>query len=248
MRILLVDDDANLRTLLRTTFEVSTSTSPRADGSGRAERREGFEPDVLVLDVSMPGMKPGSRSAPTAQGRPRERRARHPALDRSRWNRGGLGRGRGGRLPPQAVQSLELLAAVEGLAGKKYRGSFPVGAKRRPESSCSSTHETCATSSRSRRGSGRCCRAPAARTVWRSPRRVQGHGHARPFAARAAIRGRARARSRARAARGSEHRVRLPAPRRREDRDPDRILQKPEPLSPAEQRLMRTHTISASRC
>jgi response regulator RpfG family c-di-GMP phosphodiesterase len=54
---LLVDDDAGLRTLLRTTFEVFDIEVEEADSAiaavGRIEDRR---PDVVVLDVHMPGM------------------------------------------------------------------------------------------------------------------------------------------------------------------------------------------------
>ena len=56
MRILLVDDDPALRTLLRTTFEVAdvdVSEAADADAARRAIRRH--RPSVVVLDVNMPG-------------------------------------------------------------------------------------------------------------------------------------------------------------------------------------------------
>ena len=57
MRILLVDDDAALRTLLRTTFEVFDIDVEEAGDAAEAGRLvRAFAPDVLVLDVRMPGM------------------------------------------------------------------------------------------------------------------------------------------------------------------------------------------------
>jgi response regulator RpfG family c-di-GMP phosphodiesterase len=57
MRVLLVDDDANLRTLLRTTFEVFDIGVEEAASAAAAEHAVAeFEPDVVVLDVRMPGM------------------------------------------------------------------------------------------------------------------------------------------------------------------------------------------------
>src|SRR5688500_14166695 len=57
MRILLVDDDAALRTLLRTTFEVFDIDVEEAESAVAAQTvLKSFEPDVVVLDVGMPGM------------------------------------------------------------------------------------------------------------------------------------------------------------------------------------------------
>jgi len=56
MRILLVDDDAGLRALLRTTFEavdVELEEADNAPAATEAVRRH--RPDVVVLDVRMPG-------------------------------------------------------------------------------------------------------------------------------------------------------------------------------------------------
>ena len=56
MRILLVDDDPALRTLLRTTFEVADVDVVEADGADAARRSiRAARPDVIVLDVNMPG-------------------------------------------------------------------------------------------------------------------------------------------------------------------------------------------------
>ena len=55
MRILLVDDDPALRTLVRTTFEVADVVVVEADGADAARRRiRSARPDVIVLDVNMP--------------------------------------------------------------------------------------------------------------------------------------------------------------------------------------------------
>ena len=56
MRILLVDDDPALRTLLRTTFEVADVDVVEAHSADAARRRiRAARPDVIVLDVNMPG-------------------------------------------------------------------------------------------------------------------------------------------------------------------------------------------------
>jgi len=57
LRILLVDDDPGLRTLLRTTFEVADIEVDEAENAAVALRRISLQrPDVIVLDVRMPGM------------------------------------------------------------------------------------------------------------------------------------------------------------------------------------------------
>ena len=57
MRLLLVDDDAGLRELLRTTFEDVDVSVDEAESAAEAEERIGSaRPDVIVLDVGMPGM------------------------------------------------------------------------------------------------------------------------------------------------------------------------------------------------
>jgi response regulator RpfG family c-di-GMP phosphodiesterase len=57
VRLLLVDDDYGLRTLLRTTFEVFDIEVDEADSAPVAlERIAERRPDVVVLDVHMPGM------------------------------------------------------------------------------------------------------------------------------------------------------------------------------------------------
>src|SRR5919199_3319586 len=57
LRILLVDDDPALRTLLRTTFEVADVDVDEADSAAAARARiAAASPSVIVLDVRMPGM------------------------------------------------------------------------------------------------------------------------------------------------------------------------------------------------
>jgi response regulator RpfG family c-di-GMP phosphodiesterase len=56
LRILLVDDDPALRTLLRTTFEVADVTVVEAEDAVAARRKiRRSRPDVIVLDINMPG-------------------------------------------------------------------------------------------------------------------------------------------------------------------------------------------------
>jgi putative two-component system response regulator len=56
LRILLVDDDPALRTLLRTTFEVADVAVVEAESADVARRKiRASRPDVILLDVNMPG-------------------------------------------------------------------------------------------------------------------------------------------------------------------------------------------------
>ena len=56
MRILLVDDDADLRALLPTTFEaVDVELEEADDAPAATEAVRRHRPDVVVLDVGMPG-------------------------------------------------------------------------------------------------------------------------------------------------------------------------------------------------
>jgi response regulator RpfG family c-di-GMP phosphodiesterase len=57
LRILVVDDDPNLRGLLRVTFDTAEVEIEDVDSAAAAaERIAGSAPDVVVLDVSMPGL------------------------------------------------------------------------------------------------------------------------------------------------------------------------------------------------
>jgi response regulator RpfG family c-di-GMP phosphodiesterase len=57
LRILLVDDDPALRVLLRTTFEVADVDVSEAESAAAAAAQIARQPpDVIVLDVRMPGM------------------------------------------------------------------------------------------------------------------------------------------------------------------------------------------------
>jgi len=56
LRLLVVDDDPNLRALLRTSFEIADIEVDEADSASSAATKIGSRhPDVIVLDVAMPG-------------------------------------------------------------------------------------------------------------------------------------------------------------------------------------------------
>ena len=57
MRLLLVDDDAGFRELLRTTFEdVQVEVDEAASAAEAESRISALRPDVIVLDVGLPGL------------------------------------------------------------------------------------------------------------------------------------------------------------------------------------------------
>jgi putative nucleotidyltransferase with HDIG domain len=71
LRILVVDDDERLRVLLRTTFElVETVVEEVADAEAAREVIARRAPDVIVLDVGLPGMD-GVAFARELKGNPR---------------------------------------------------------------------------------------------------------------------------------------------------------------------------------
>jgi len=73
VRILLVDDDAGLRALLRTTFEaVDVELDEAANAAAAAAVLERRRPDVIVLDVRMPGMD-GFEFCRAVKGDPKRR-------------------------------------------------------------------------------------------------------------------------------------------------------------------------------
>ena len=68
-RVLYVEDDADIRTIALLALETVGSLQVRACASGAEaiEAARGFEPDLLLLDVMMPGM-----DGPTTLARLRE--------------------------------------------------------------------------------------------------------------------------------------------------------------------------------
>jgi response regulator RpfG family c-di-GMP phosphodiesterase len=121
MRVLLVDDDAALRTLLRTTFEVFDIDVDEAEDARAAERAiAGSPPDVVVLDVRMPGMD-GLEFCRRLKG---DRATAGIAVVMLSGSDGGTVEAAGGAGADAALRKpfspLELLAVVEQLAGSRY--------------------------------------------------------------------------------------------------------------------------------
>jgi response regulator RpfG family c-di-GMP phosphodiesterase len=134
VRLLLVDDDAGLRALLRTTFEVVDIEVEEAESAAAAaERIAETRPDVIVLDVIMPGVDglefcrrlkkdPATRGIPVVllTGSEGGTRVASDAAGADAFVR-------------KPFSPLELLAVVERLAGGLYGVPFRVGKQRDPE-------------------------------------------------------------------------------------------------------------------
>jgi response regulator RpfG family c-di-GMP phosphodiesterase len=125
MRILLVDDDAALRMLLRTTFEVFDIDVEEAENAAAADRAvRAFEPDVLVLDVRMPGMD-GLEFCRQLRAEPANDGLGVVLLTGSEGGSEEEAQAAGAdTLLRKPFSPLELLAAVERLAGKGYGVPF----------------------------------------------------------------------------------------------------------------------------
>jgi response regulator RpfG family c-di-GMP phosphodiesterase len=125
MRVLLVDDDAALRTLLRTTFEVFDIDVEEAENAATADRAiRTFEPDVLVLDVRMPGMD-GLEFCRRLKAEPANDGLGVVLLTGSDGGSEEAAEAAGAdTLLRKPFSPLELLAAVERLAGMRYGVPF----------------------------------------------------------------------------------------------------------------------------
>jgi cyclic di-GMP phosphodiesterase len=134
LRLLLVDDDPGLRALARETFEAVDVTFDEADHAHAARRAiEAVPPDVIVLDVGMPGMD-GFQFCRELKGDERTRDIPVVLLT-------GIDGGTEEEALAQGVDAymrkpfspLELLAVVERLAGGLHGIPFRAANKRAPE-------------------------------------------------------------------------------------------------------------------
>jgi response regulator RpfG family c-di-GMP phosphodiesterase len=134
LRLLLVDDDAALRALVRTTFEVVDLEVEEAEDAREARRRiAARRPDVIVLDVLMPG-ESGLDLCRSLKSDPAT--SSIPIVLLSGSDGGSLvasdaaGADAYIRKP---FSPLELLAVVERLAGGLYGVPFRAGKNKDPE-------------------------------------------------------------------------------------------------------------------
>ena len=134
MRVLLVDDDANLRALLRTTFDVFDIDVQEA-GSAREARPliNGTSPDVIVLDVMMPDLD-GIEFCRQLKTDPETREIGVVLLSGSEGGARVAADAAGAEaFVPKPFSPLELLAVVERLAGGLYGVPFRATRKRGTE-------------------------------------------------------------------------------------------------------------------
>ena len=123
MRLLVVDDDASFRALLRTTFElVDVEVEEAEDAAGAAVAVCTGHPDVIVLDVQMPGMD-GLAFCRKLKNDPATRDIAVVLLsgsDNANDSAAKLASADGFLRKP--FSPLELLGTVERLAGNGFRG------------------------------------------------------------------------------------------------------------------------------
>ena len=122
LRVLVVEDDQNMRALLRTTFEIADIEVHEAGDAATATRLVAeIRPHIVVLDVGLPGID-GLELCRRLRAAPETRRSASPAdrqRDRPR-------RGRGGRRERAPAQALQPARAARG------RRALRAGDGRRP--------------------------------------------------------------------------------------------------------------------
>ena len=136
LRILLVDDDPALRTLLRTTFEVADVGVVEAESAEAARRQvQRARPSVIVLDVNMPG-KSGLELCRELKDDPSTRDIPIVLLTGSAGGTTAAAKQVGAdAFVAKPFSPLELLAVAERLAGGLYGVPFRATKKhaKRPE-------------------------------------------------------------------------------------------------------------------
>ena len=134
MRILLVDDDAGLRALLKTTLEVVDVEVDEAESAAAAAAAIAAKrPDVVVLDVRMPGMN-GIAFCRELKADPKTKDIRVVLLTGSLLDVEGAARKAGAdAFLSKPFSPLELLAVVERLAGGRYGVPFRTSDAQAPE-------------------------------------------------------------------------------------------------------------------
>ncbi len=246
LRLLLVDDDAGLRTLLRTTFEVFDIEVDEAESARAAEASiQAQTPDVIVLDVRMPGMN-GLEFCRKLKSDPATRDIRIVILSGSDGGTDEAAENAGAdALVRKPFSPLGLLSVVERLAGSRYGVPFRPSVRADEE-------EQLVLYARDLRH---------LLEIERGQRALVQSAYRETVAALASALESKDTGTRAHSQRVQHYAVALARAVEPELLDdpsteygfllhdvgkigiPDRILQKPRPLTAAEERLMRTHTV-----
>jgi response regulator RpfG family c-di-GMP phosphodiesterase len=131
LRILLVDDDPALRTLLKTTFEVADVAVVEAEDAATARRKiRGARPDVIVLDINMPGTT-GLELCAELKAAPATREIPIVLLTGSEGGTSAAAKKAGAdAFVLKPFSPLELLAVAERLAGGLFGVPFRASKKR----------------------------------------------------------------------------------------------------------------------
>jgi response regulator RpfG family c-di-GMP phosphodiesterase len=128
IHLLVVDDDENLRALLRTSFEVAGIEVLEAENATEAARRIAVRhPDVIVLDVGMPGVDGitfcrGLKSDPRTRDIPVVLLTGNADAELMGWQAGA------GAFLRKPFSPLTLLTVVERLAARQSPGAQPPAA------------------------------------------------------------------------------------------------------------------------
>ena len=130
LRILLVDDDPALRILLKTTFEVADVAVVEAEDAATARRKiRSARPDVIVLDINMPGTT-GLELCAELKGSPATRDIPIVLLTGSEGGTSAAAKKAGAdAFVLKPFSPLELLAVAERLAGGLFGVPFRAGKK-----------------------------------------------------------------------------------------------------------------------
>ena len=120
MRVLLVDDDAGLRMLLRATLDTFDVEIDEAESATAAQALLGKQPDAIVLDVAMPGGIDGIQFCEQLKGDPSTRAIPVVLLTGSEHGRNS----KADAFLTKPFSPLELLAVVERLVGGLYGVPF----------------------------------------------------------------------------------------------------------------------------
>jgi response regulator RpfG family c-di-GMP phosphodiesterase len=243
---LLVDDDAAFRALLRTTFEaVDVEVDEAADAVAAQERIVAARPDAIVLDVAMPGLD-GTALCALLKASPRTCDIPIVLLTGSDLATEASAQEAGAdALLLKPFSPLELLAVVERVAAGLHATPFRATSKRRPDEQLLLYARDLRHLLELERGQRRLLQGAYHETVTALAGALESKDHGTGEHSQ-------------RVQRFAIELAQVAAPEVCEDDSvaygfmlhdvgkigiPDRILQKPGPLTSAERRLMETHTV-----